>query len=420
MQLKKHIIWIFFIPAVLFAQHNKTLDEAEVNFLYNYYNQDGNHSPVTGGIGTEKLDCYAPVIAINLPFDTVHNINVMIGTDYYTSASSDRIDRFITSASSKYLSSASSEDMRIHADVSYTFTRPDKLFSFSLNGGYSSEFDVKSVSGGFGISRTTKNENTEFSLKGSLYHDTWKLIYPGEIRNGKEFRYGNNPDDYDKDTRNTATFSFSVMQVLTKKLHLILLTDFVMQKGILNTPFHRVYFNDGFEVPDSNLFMKTMFPENLPRERNKLPVGIRVNYYLNDKLTIRTFYRYYFDDFGMQANTASIELPVKVFRWLTVYPHFRYHQQTASKYFRPFAEHELNLTTWEPVNEFYTSDWDQAELVNIKFGAGFKFYPLKPIARMKFLKNQVYFRSIELRYSRYLRNDGLKANNLSFDFAFKL
>ena len=31
-------------------------------FLFNYYDQDGDHSPVTGGLGTEALQVLSPVV----------------------------------------------------------------------------------------------------------------------------------------------------------------------------------------------------------------------------------------------------------------------------------------------------------------------------------------------------------------------
>lgn len=420
MQLKG-VILLLCIPIFGLTQNNKqkVLDETEVNFLFNYYEQEGNHSPVTGGVGSEELECFAPLMVINVPFDTVHNINVALGLDYYTSASSDQIDRFITAASSQYLSSASSKDLRPHADISYTYANPNKHFSFGMMTGYSREFDVTSISSGLNYSKSSKNQNTEFALKASLYHDTWLLIYPGETRNGDEYLYGNNENDYDIDKRMTYTFSISLMQVVTKKLHFLVVSDVVMQRGILNTPFHRVYFDDGFDVPDSLLFMKTMYPENLPRARNKFPFGIRANYYFNDKLIIRTFFRYYFDDFDMKAKTISIELPIRISHWLTIYPLYRYHEQTASKYFAPFAEHELDFSTWKPKNEFYTSDWDQAAIINRKYGAGFRLYPYKGILKIPLSnKRKVLLKSFDFRFSHYNRSDGLKANSFSFDLAF--
>ena len=80
-------------PAVFAQDTSKVkLEDIEVNFLYSYYKQDGNHSPVTGGRGTEKLDNNAPSLNINIPIDSSRSINIDGGVDFYSSASSDNIN----------------------------------------------------------------------------------------------------------------------------------------------------------------------------------------------------------------------------------------------------------------------------------------------------------------------------------------
>ena len=137
----------------------KVLDEKEVDFLFNYYEQDGNHSPVTGGIGSEKLECLTPLTIVNVPFDTVNNISVSVGLDYYTSASCDQIDRFITSASSQYLSAASSKDTRTHFDATYSRKNLAGTTDKGIMIGYSNEFDVNSFSGGLHFNLSSRDEN---------------------------------------------------------------------------------------------------------------------------------------------------------------------------------------------------------------------------------------------------------------------
>ena len=64
------------------------LKDIEVNFIASYYEQDGNHSPVTGGIGTESLTNMAPTLSIKVPLDSFRTLNVDGGVDFYSSASS--------------------------------------------------------------------------------------------------------------------------------------------------------------------------------------------------------------------------------------------------------------------------------------------------------------------------------------------
>ncbi|MPM02157.1 hypothetical protein SDC9_48402 [bioreactor metagenome] len=416
-------LFFLFIVSCAVAQDYpvKVLDEKEVDFLFNYYEQDGNHSPVTGGIGSEQLDCLTPLTIVTVPFDTLNNISVTVGLDYYTSASCDRIDRFITAASSQYLSSASSRDTRTHFDVDYTRKSRNSSFEKGFLLGFSHEFDVNSFSGGMHCTVTSKDENRQLGLKATAFYDEWKMIYPGEIRNGIEYRFGNEEEDYGKDSRLTSTFTATYSQVLTRNLQVLITSDFVVQKGILNTPFHRVYFNDGYTVlnPDTNwwLVAKTMRPEKLPRSRFKVPIGLRVNYFLSDRVILRMYYRYYFDDFAIRSHTFSIEVPVKINSWLSVYPLWRYYEQTAAKYFAPFGEHPLN-SEWQPAEEYYTSDYDLSALINRKYGGGFRISPTYGLHKWKLKNGSLVFKTIEARYATYHRSDGLQAQSLSINFSF--
>jgi hypothetical protein len=66
---------------------------------------------------------------------------------------------------------------------------------------------------------------------------------------------------------------------------------------------------------------------------------------------VRTYYRYYFDDWGLSSHTASGEVPIKVSDKFILCPLYRYYTQTAADYFAPF-DHHLSK------DEFYTSDYN--------------------------------------------------------------
>lgn len=67
--------------------------------------------------------------------------------------------------------------------------------------------------------------------------------------------------------------------------------DVVSQNGLLSTPFQRVYFSDfeDFYIDDFQLADNV---EQLPDSRFKIPVGGRLNYYLNDLVVLRSYYRF--------------------------------------------------------------------------------------------------------------------------------
>lgn len=175
--------------------------------------------------------------------------------------------------------------------------------------------------------------------------------------------------------------------------------------GLLSTPFHRVYFQEQAAAK----------VEKLPDNRLKLPVGLRLNYYVADFLAARLYYRYYWDSWGIQAQTASLELPIKINRFFSVYPFYRYHTQTAADYFLPYKEHSLN-------DEFYTSDYDLAGLDSHTYGMGVRYAPVNGLARIKFpmgkKRDVLLLRGFDLRYAHYERTPSLKANVVSLGLNF--
>ncbi|MBL3657903.1 DUF3570 domain-containing protein [Fulvivirga sediminis] len=407
MQLTYKLLAIaLLISSGLYAQESsdsneaKKLNETEINFLFNYYEQDGNNAAVTGGRGTEELTNVAPAVIINIPIDTSRTLSTYFGFDNYSSASTDNIDNNV--------SSASSSDTRYYVNATYSKTNTNQA-TYSVKAGYSQEYDYTSISAGLGWAKEFNNQNTELNLSGLAYFDTWKLLYPAELRTGEKL--------VDTDKRQSFNFSATLAQVISKRLQASLSLEYVFQTGLLSTPFHRVYFNDAINNPISPKV------EKLPDSRTKIPVGLRINYYLNDLIILRGYYRFYHDDFDIDAHTMNLEVPVKVAQFFTVYPFFRYHTQTASKYFAPYGVHERS-------EEYYSSDYDLSALNSTSLGLGLKYSPLYGLTRFKgpFSKKTgriTSFKSVDVRFADYTRtgnNPGgggdLDAYSLSFEFTF--
>ena len=88
--------------------------------------------------------------------------------------------------------------------------------------------------------------------------------------------------------------------------------DLVSQNGYLGLPFHRVYFKDA-----------SVHVEQLPNTRFKVPIGFRLNYFMGDNIILRSYYRYYMDDWGITSHTAELEIPVKINAFFSVSPFYR-------------------------------------------------------------------------------------------------
>lgn len=411
---------------------SRAADETTIDIIGGYYQQSGSHGAVEGGRGTQQLTDVSPTIIVNVPLDTVSRLSVNVGADFYASASTDRIDFA--------LSTPSAHDVRYHGDFGYSREQKAKGTIWGVGTGVSKEYDYLSFNVAGSFAKTSQNGNRQLSLAGQVFFDRVTLITPLELRDNYTAGATANRGEknYGSDTRQTYNFTTTYSQVLTKRLQVAISTELVSQNGLLSTPFHRVYFRDN---PDPNLaptLGDSFSPrvataariENLPRARFKYPVSLRLNYYATDLVQIRGFYRFYNDNFGVTAHTFELELPVKITPFFVAYPFYRYHTQTAAKYFAPFMEHSVSDT-------YFTSDYDLAALSANKVGLGLRYSPVYGIGRFHVpgknaqgLPRVMRFKSLDLRYANYQQigsssytvanRADLKANIISFDLGFAM
>ncbi|WP_282016674.1 DUF3570 domain-containing protein [Marinifilum flexuosum] len=377
--------------------------DTEVNFLFNYYEQDGDHSPVTGGIGTEELDNIAPSFVVHVPLDSLSALDLNFGVDIYSSASTDNIDYFDIDKSS-----ASSKDTRAHINMAYSHTLAKSGNAYSILGGFSSEYDVTSFNFGGSYTFNSEDQNRSLTLDALFMNDSWNLLYPTELRTGTEW--------LKDDVRTTLKFGLSYSQVINKRLQALFSAEVVSQSGLLSTPFHRVFFDDANINDDMATLRGLSHVEQLDDSRLKIPISMRWNYYLSDFVRLKTFYRFYTDSWGISAHTASIELPMMISQSFIISPFFRYHTQTTADDFYEFGQASAINTP-----EFYTSDYDLSNFDSYKVGVGFQYSPVMGIGKFKspFRKGKVaQFKSVGLRTAYYDRSDGLNAWLVSLDFGF--
>ncbi len=152
----------------------RTLKLEEVNIVSSYYAQDGNNSAVTGGVGTEKLFDIANSLDIKLFFTDKkarkHSISADASIDYYSSASSDNIDP-------RSVSSASMTDVHFYPTLSWSRKDDKKHNTVGASLSYSTEWDYQSYGGNLNFSKTSKDNNTELSLKLGAFLILGRLFY---------------------------------------------------------------------------------------------------------------------------------------------------------------------------------------------------------------------------------------------------
>jgi hypothetical protein len=402
-------LFIFLFAATIFAQDStstykkRVLEAPEVDFLVSYYNQDGENAAVSGGFGTEKLTDFTPTIVVAIPLNDDDVLTIDAGVSAYTSASSSNVDPFDSdSPADPFVASsgASASDLWAGGNFGYSHSSDDRNDIVSAKISVSSEYDYFSLGFGGSYTKLFNEKNTELSVHANVYIDTWKLLYPIELRESSNFI------DLDKKNRNSYSLGFGFSQILSQNLQGMLSLDIVQQQGLLSTPFQRVYFND---MPDRfrENFQLADDIERLPNTRFKTAVGGRLNYFINEMFVLRTYYRYYFDDWGINSHTASIEISIKITDKFTLYPNYRFYNQTAADYFYPY---ETALSTYE----FYTSDYDLSEFSANQFSFGVGYTDI--FTKLKLANFGL--KTVDLKYDYYKRNTGLHYSLISAGFKF--
>jgi len=392
--------------------HPRSLHVDEINLVSSYYWQNGDHSAVTGGIGTEKVTDISNGIDLKMvwgdPKGRQNSITAGFGYDHHTSASAAYVN----------LSGASrTGGTRIYPSLDWTTENVKKGSSFGIGAYYSGEYNYQSLGADIHFSQKTADKNGEFTAKVQAYFDQVKMIYPSEFipqttttdsggttvittASGTQTILSNgqvidNKRNIPSSPRNTYSASLGYSQVINSRMQVMFLVDGVAQNGYLGLPFHRVYFNTGKDTI-----------EHLPSNRFKLPVGVRLNYFLGDNIILRSYYRYYRDSWGIKSNTAGLETVIKITPFFSVSPFYRYYDQTAAKYFAPYEVHS-------PTDEYYTSNYEYAQFHANFYGVGFRVAPPKGVLGWQNLHD------LELRYGHYSQTTNLVSNVVSLSMGFK-
>ena len=379
----------------IISYKKRVLESVEVDLLASYYSQDGDNAAVTGGIGTEELTDLASSIVVSIPLNDDDVLKIDANVSAYTSASSSNVSPFDSGQPADPFvadSGASANDLWLNAVVSYSHSSDDRNNIWGANVSVSQEYDYASFGFGGNYSYLLNDKNTELSIRANVFLDSWKIIYPFELRPFEDLGY--TPLQTNK--RNSYALGFGFSQILSKKAQGSISLDLVQQEGLLSTPFQRVFFKDRDAIIIGNGFQLADDIERLPSSRFKVAIGGRLNYYLNEVFVLRSYLRYYQDNWGITSYTASLEVPIKLGDFFTLYPSYRYYTQTKADYFYKAND---ALST----DAFYTSDYDLSGFNAGEFGFGVSYTDI--FTKVKLLGYGL--KSINAKASYYNRSSSL-------------
>lgn len=184
---KKYILILFYLMGFSMLSFSQETEKISASFLFNYYEQDGIHSAVEGGKGTQRLESFDNKLLVNIPIKK-GTVSAMGAVDYYTSASTLNVDKYVTSASTG-TSEVSGKETRYYFNLAY-LANLEKDQKLGLKIGLSSEFDVLSFQVGTNYQKNLANKNALIKIGFNASFDRIKEVFPGELRESILSNYG--------------------------------------------------------------------------------------------------------------------------------------------------------------------------------------------------------------------------------------
>ena len=318
----------FFIALfiVIFSKANlgiaAVLPEDRVDLLYHSY--DG------GGITID-----GPSLLVRK--DIANTVSVS-GNYYVDNVSSASID-VEASGASEYTEERT--EYSVGADYLY-----DKVI---LSAGYtnSQENDYEAETMFFGISQDFFGDLTTVTLSYATGSDV--VMQTGN----EEFE-----DEVDRQS-----FRFGLSQIVTPSLLLTLNYEAVTEEGYLNNPYRSYRFID--PVNPNNYITET---EVYPRTRTSDAIAFGGRYYLPYRAALGFNYRFFTDDWDIEANTFTLEYTHPIGdHWILDFTLRQYDQEQASFY------SDLHLVQSQDEKDFRARDKELSTFTTQTIGFGFSY-----------------------------------------------
>lgn len=215
----------------------------------------------------------------------------------------------ITSASIDVVTTASPYDeTRAEYSLGVDYLRGDTTMSFAY--GNSDEDDYQAETFNIGIAQDIFGGMTTVSLGYGKGNDTVM---------------SNADPDFEEDMDRQA-YRLGVSQVITRNMLASVNYEVVTDEGFLNNPYRSVRYLDagggGFSYQ----------PERYPNTRTSNAVGVRSRYFLPYRAALSGGYRFFTDDWGIDAHTGDVGYthPVGAFNFEIGY---RYYTQSSADFY---------------------------------------------------------------------------------------
>ena len=262
----------------------RVLETTEVDFLLSYYKQDGIHSAVSGGSGTENLTDITAAIVVAMPLSDDEVLTADIGISAYSSASSSNINPFDSNTPNPWQSSsgASQSDQLTSLALSYSASSDDRNTIWNAHVSGSVEYDYSSIGFGGGVTKEFNDKNVKEKEMSGIIRSIVKLnaadgatddgsclmeisnritpLHERELKNGKQIKIIFEITDGASSFPGAA--KEAVQELLSKNVEI-----YAFQMGKSNNTNERIFnfvWNEGYREPHGVMIGEQI--ERLPKE----------------------------------------------------------------------------------------------------------------------------------------------------------
>lgn len=195
-----------------------------------------------------------------------------------------------------YVDNVSSASIDVEASGASEYT--EERTEYSIGGDYL--YDKAILSAGY--TNSEENDYTAdtvfFSVSQDFFGDLSTVTLGYAVGDDTVMQNGN---DGFEDEVDRQSFRFGLSQILTSKLLININYEAITEEGFLNNPYRSYRYLDPSN--SNNTISET---EVYPRTRTSDAVSIGASYYLDYRAAIKASYRYFSDDWDIDAHTYQI------------------------------------------------------------------------------------------------------------------
>lgn len=303
----------------------QTLEDDQFNYRYSKYDEDAlpDGQVLAGGPARYQIETHQFRLVKNLGDEYSLTINAV--RESMSGSSPWYVLPGFEGPPVQILSGPTIEDKR--NEFRGKLTRLVENGSWSLELGVSNEDDYQAKSLSLGRELENADKSRTWAFGGSVSLDD---LDPTDAE-----LFGR-VESAEKDT-------YSIYGGLTQVIN----RDTLLQVG-LQVSNHDGYLSDPYKLVFVDNFIR---PDNRPDSRTQYAASARLRYFVNDaKAALHLNYRYYLDDWSIEAHTLEISWHQKLPSGWRLSPSIRYHSQESASFYAPFFDQS-------PASGFYSSDY---------------------------------------------------------------